>query len=173
MYVELSHSASFLSSEIVRLGRTASSEKLDSGCWRSSLEICRTLPSGKIWEFVDRLELRGDALNSNHGIANQPVFGSLVWVAPQSLSKEKTTNLLNACQGSRVGLEGMMSCSSIRQGISARYLGSSTQAARFWFSRIWMNIRKSSGLSNPESPRVWPIQETPFNEYLSNNNDTN
>ncbi len=168
MYVDLSPTSSFLSVEVVRLGRTASGEKLGSGCWRSGLEICRKLPKGKNWEFVDRLELGGDALTSEHGMAKQPVFGSFVWVAPQSLSHEDINNLLIACREARDGLDGWMSCSPISQGISARYLGSSTQAARFWFFRIWRHIRKFRRLSNPELPRVWPMQENPFGEKYSN-----
>ncbi len=162
MYVELCASSSFLSAEVVRLGRTTSNETLGLGCWRSSMEICRILPEGKSWEFVDRLELSGEALSSEHGMANQPVMGSLVWAAPKSVSQNAIDNLLISCRAKRAGLEGLMSCSSISQGISARYRGSSTQAARFWFFRIWAQVRKLRGLSKPEALRVWPMQEYPF-----------
>ncbi len=160
--VDLCSKSSFLSVEVVRLGRTASGEKLGFGCWRSELEICRKLPTGNRWEFIDRLELRGDALTADHGMSNQPVLGSLVWVSPQLLTKELENDLLKACRAERVGLEGSMSCSPIGQGISARYLGASTQAARFWFLRIWTHLRRVRSLNHPEIPRVWPMQENPF-----------
>ncbi len=167
-FVELPLSSSFLGAEIVRLGRTASGESLDSGCWRSSLEISRKGSTNNFWEFVDRLELSGDALTSLHGMAGRPVLGSLVWVAPEFLSKKDIEQLLVSSLDSRSGLEGFMSCSLLRQGISARYLGPSTQSARFWFFRIWTEIRKLSFLKYPEAPRVWPIQENPFSEKYPN-----
>ncbi len=169
--VDLSPLATFLSADVVRLGRTATGETLNSGCWRSSIEISRELSNGKLWEFVDRLELTGEALSSKHGMANNPVLGSLVWVAPNSLSRNELGNLLTACREDRLGLEGFMSCSAIGHGISARYVGSSTQAARFWFFRIWRHIRELRGLTKPAPLRIWPIQENPFIESFLNQTD--
>lgn len=163
LHVDLFPSSSFLSAEVVRLGRTALGETLELGCWRSSLEICRQTPEGKCWEFVDRLELSRDALVSEHGMANQPVFGSFVWVAPKSFKTNEIDDLLLACRKDREGLRGFMTCSAINRGISARYLGPSTQAARFWFFRIWLRTRLLRGLATPDPLRVWPMQEQPLN----------
>jgi urease accessory protein len=44
----------------------------------------------------------------------------------------------------------------------ARYRGPSSQAARFWFTRLWARIRALRGLPTPELPRVWPFQEQPL-----------
>ncbi|WP_320674131.1 urease accessory protein UreD [Prochlorococcus sp. MIT 1341] len=161
MHVELSPSASFLGVEVVRLGRTSLGETLDSGCWRSGLEISRHFGQEKRWEFIDRLELSGDALTAKHGMDSQPVLGSLVWAAPTSLTQEKIDQLLEVCRKKGDVREGAMSLSSINHGISARYLGRSTQEARFSFFRIWMHIRKFRSLHSPESLRVWPMQEDP------------
>ncbi len=161
VHVELAPSSSFLSTEVVRLGRTSSGETLGSGCWRSGLEISRQMPKGKSWVFVDRLELSGESLTSLNGMANQPVLGSLVWTSPEVLSKDEISDLLITCRANASGLEGLMSCSALNQGLSARYLGPSTQAARFWFFRIWMHIRKFRSLPKPEPLRVWPMQEKP------------
>ncbi len=160
--VDLSPCSSFLFTDVVRLGRTASQEKLASGCWRSILEISRQVGEGKVWEFLDHLELRGDALSSQHGMSEHPVFGSFVWIAREPLSNDELDELLTICRKGREGLGGLMSCSPLRQGISARYLGSSTQAARFWFYRIWTQVRKFQGLARPELLRVWPLQENPL-----------
>ena len=159
MRIRLNSRASFLSTEIVRLGRTAAGEKLGDGCWRSKVEISRDSLAYSSWEFVDQLELSGDSLSSDHGLANNPVFGSLIWAAPDDFSKSKIEMLIESCQASRQDIDGRMTCSKIRQGISARYLGESTQAARFWFLRIWTEIRKIRNLSPPENLRVWPLQE--------------
>ncbi len=163
MRVELCSDSSFLSTEIVRLGRTAAGEKLGEGIWRSRLEICRNIDQQKKrWEFIDQLELGGRALSSDHGMSNNPVFGSLIWAAPSSVSKELLNDLVQNALNARTGLDGHMSCSAIDHGLSARFLGASSQAARFWFLRIWSETRYLRNLSRPTSLRVWPMQEDPF-----------
>ena len=102
--VDLEAGASFLGIEVVRLGRTAAGETLAAGRWRSRLEIRR---SGR-WELVDRLALGGESLTSSHGLAGEPVFGSLVWVAPRPLASGELEQLLAGCRADRLGLEGEM-----------------------------------------------------------------
>ncbi len=160
--VELAAGASYLGAEVVRLGRSAAGETLQGGCWRSQLEIRRQGPTGPRWELVDRLELGGAALQAEHGMAGEPVFGSLVWAAPTSLNNERMGALLAACRNARHGLDGSMACGALEQGLVARYRGPSSQAARFWFSRIWTLIRQERGQPAPELPRVWPFQEQPI-----------
>ncbi len=160
--VDLAEGASFLAAEIVRLGRTADQEALGSGRWRSNLAIRRRSPAGPRWELIDRLELGGEALGEEHGLAHQPVFGSLVWAAPEPLGAPVLAKLLDQCRAERAGLAGELACGALEQGLVARYRGPSSQAARYWFSRIWRLTRAQRGLAAPELPRVWPFQETPF-----------
>ncbi len=162
MTVTISSSSSFLSVDLVRLGRTAAKEKLDIGAWRSSLEITRLDQNEKSIEFIDRLELKGDSLKSIHGMNGQPVFGSLVWVMPDFVSNDSVSELLSKSRKDRDNLDGVMTCSALRNGISARYIGSSTQAARFWFYRIWRHTRMLRELSVPDFMRIWPMQESPL-----------
>ncbi|NDG75565.1 MAG: urease accessory protein UreD [Synechococcaceae bacterium WB8_1B_136] len=162
--VELAAGSSFLAADVVRLGRTAAGEELGDGCWRSALEIRRTTAASPRWLLVDRLELGGAALHDPHGLAGQPVFGSLVWAAPQALAREQLDELLANCRADRAGLEGEMACGALEQGLVARYRGHSSQAARFWFSRIWRHTRLLRGLPPPELPRVWPFQEQPLQQ---------
>jgi urease accessory protein len=152
--VELAPGASWLGADVVRLGRTADGERLDLGAWRSSLEIRRQ----GCWEFVDRLAMDADTLAHAHGLAGQPVFGSLVWAAPEPVPEALI------CSGRRAaaGLVGEMACGRLERGLVARYRGPSTQAARFWFSRLWALIRAHRGLPAPQLPRVWPFQEDPL-----------
>ena len=163
LQVRLAGDATFLAAEVVRLGRTAAGEGLGAGRWRSALTIQRQLNDGPRWELVDRLELGGDAIDSAHGLAGQPVFGSLVWAAPQPLAAPAQSALLDQCRAARHGLEGTMACGLLNQGLIARYRGASTQAARFWFSRIWALLRQVQQQAPPELPRVWPFQEQPWN----------
>ncbi|MFZ9973323.1 MAG: urease accessory protein UreD, partial [Vulcanococcus sp.] len=162
----LAPGASFLAMEVVRLGRTAAGETLGEGCWRSSTEIRRlaTATQPERWELVDRLRLNREALAGEHGMAEQPVFGSLVWAAPAPLQPPELERLLEQARSARKGLEGSMACGALEQGMVARYRGPSSQAARFWFCRIWALIRAQRGQAPPELPRVWPFQEQPLQQ---------
>lgn len=160
--VELAAGASWLGMDVVRLGRSAAGETLGQGCWRSRLQVCRRGPEGRRWELVDPLEISGASLAAEHGMAGQPVLGSLVWAAPQPLGAAALAQLLADCRSDRQGLEGDLACGALDQGLIARYRGPSSQAARFWFTRLWARIRAARGLSAPELPRVWPFQEQPL-----------
>ncbi len=170
MHVDLYPDSSFLTAEVVRLGRTADGEKLGAGSWRSRIEICRHIDDKKKWEFVDQLELSGEALSSDHGLADQPVFGSLVWIAPTMITSEDLHELADQSRELKIDLEGTMACSALDHGLSARYIGSSSQAARLWFYRIWGNIRKLRNLTSPTKLRFWPIQENLITETMCNKN---
>ena len=160
--LELAPGASWLGAEVVRLGRTAAGEDLGRGCWRSCLEVVRRGEAARRWELVDRLELGAAALQGEHGMAGQPVFGSLVWAAPQPLAAELEAELLVEARRLRHGLAGEMVCGALAQGLVARYRGPSSTAARTWFTRLWAAIRRARGLPAPELPRCWPFQERPF-----------
>jgi urease accessory protein len=160
--VELAAGASWLGMDVVRLGRSAAGETLGQGCWRSRLQVCRRGTEGRRWELVDPLEISGASLAAEHGMAGQPVLGSLVWAAPQPLGSAALAQLLADCRSDRQGLEGDLACGALDQGLIARYRGPSSQAARFWFTRVWARIRAARGLSAPELPRVWPFQEQPL-----------
>ncbi len=164
MTVKIDHSSSFLCVDLVRLGRTAAGEKLGNGIWRSSLEVFSENTERKKYEFIDRLELSGEALNSIHGLEEQPVFGSLTWITPKGINQEALSDLLVKCRHQRAGLKGFMTCSLLENGISARYTGSSTQSARFWFYRIWSLTRVFRKSNVPEYMRIWPMQEDPLTD---------
>ena len=160
--VILPKNGSFLSAEIVRLGRTAANETLGHGCWRSGIQIQRQTSKGTCWELVDRLEISDEALKSVHGLNQQPVFGTLVWAAPFPLQTDLINTLLDDVRQDRNELEGTMHCGVLPQGLIARYSGHSSRDARFWFSRIWARTRQARDLAPPQIPRVWPLQEHPL-----------
>lgn len=160
--VTLPMDGSFLSAEIVRLGRTAANETLGRGCWRSGVQIQRQTPEGQRWELVDRLEISDAALKGIHGLNQQPVFGTLVWAAPFPLPTETINTLIDDVRQDREDLEGQMHCGVLPQGLIARYSGFSSRDARFWFSRIWARTRRARDLAPPQIPRVWPLQEHPL-----------
>ncbi len=160
--VELAAGASWLGMDVVRLGRSAAGETLGAGRWRSRLRIRRLGPDEPHWELVDPLDISAASLEGEHGMAGEPVLGSLVWAAPDPLAAAALADLLADCRRDRQGLEGTMACGALAQGLIARYRGPSSQAARFWFTRLWARIRALRSLPAPELPRVWPFQEQPL-----------
>ena len=90
------------------------------------------------------------------------MFGTLVWAAPMAIDAETTATLLEGARADRKGLTGTMRCGALDQGLIARYSGTSSRDARFWFSRIWEHTRSLRGLTRPRIPRVWPLQEKPL-----------
>jgi len=165
--VMLEAGASYLGAEVVRLGRSAAGETLAAGRYRSSLSIGRRTAQGIRWDLVDRLELGDETLDAAHGMAGQPVFGSLVWAAPAALEPARMQRLLIGGRDARDGLEGEMACGTLEQGLVARYRGPSSQAARYWFTRLWALIRQERNLPAPQLPRVWPFQEQPWTGFLA------
>jgi urease accessory protein len=166
--VLLEAGASYLGAEVVRLGRSAAGETLAAGRYRSELAIGRRTAQGIRWDLVDRLELGDETREAAHGMANQPVFGSLVWAAPAALEPARMQGLLSHGRDARSGLEGEMACGALEQGLVARYRGPSSQAARYWFTRLWALIRQERNLPAPQLPRVWPFQEQPWAGFREN-----
>ena len=95
------------------------------------------------------------------------MLGSLVWAAPNPLDQKEIKQLLLLARQDGLELEGEMAISQLQQGVIARYLGPSSQAARFWFCRLWTRIRELRCLAAPTPPRVWPIQENPYGRNLN------
>ena len=155
--LQLAADASWLGIDVVRLGRTARGETLGSGCWRTRLELRR----GERLELVERLQLDGDSLDDEHGLAGQPVFATLVWAAPGPLSAEALQPVLEEGRRGAGTLQGHGALGALEQGLIARYRGPSSQEARSWFRHLWAQSRMLRGLAAPEPLREWPLQEDP------------
>lgn len=148
--VELAPGASWLGWEITRFGRTARGERFLQGEWRSHTEIWQQgLP---LW--IDRQWLPGgeEIINSPHGLAGQPIVGSLAWVgaAVEPAVVEKARSLWTA-----VERQGEAGVTRLKAGLLCRYRGSSTAEVRSWFIDVWHLLRLSF-LARPKCiPRVW------------------
>ena len=55
--VSISDTSSFLFTDLIRLGRSSSGETIESGVFRSKLEILRNNDLYDDWEYVDQIEL--------------------------------------------------------------------------------------------------------------------
>ena len=139
--------------DITRFGRSASGETLQTGQWRSQIEIQQQgLP---LW--VDRQQLTGgsEVLTSNNGLASYPVAGTFLLlgksVSPEHLSAMST--LLGVQRSNRhdIGI------TRLEQGLVARYRGSSSQIARQQFTHIWQHLRTEVLNQKSYIPRVWGV----------------
>ena len=99
-------------------------------------------------------------------MAGQPVFGSLVWAAPVGLEPAAMAVLLQQCRNDRAGLSGEMACGALPQGLIARYRGPSSQAARYWFTRLWGRLRAVQGLPTLSSERPEAEAQDPRSDWL-------
>ncbi|MBD2344048.1 urease accessory protein UreD [Anabaena subtropica] len=145
--VELATGANFLGWEITRFGRSARGEKFYQGEWRSHTEIWQQ--GVPLW--IDRQWLPGNeaVFHSPHGLAGQPIVGSLVWLGSPVSTKiiEKARNLGNT--------QGERGVTSLENGFLCRYRGASTSEVRNWFTDVWQLLRGEFFSRGKCIPRVW------------------
>ena len=170
--VELATDASFLSWEINRFGRSARGEKFSQGNWRSHTEIWQKgIP---LW--IDRQWLPGseEIFYSPHGLAGQPVVGSLLFVGKPVSTEivEKARTLWKPNSQSQIAnpQSPFTAISSVRaypkpqtgvtrlnNGFLCRYRGNSTTEVRNWFISVWQLLRTSFLSRGSCVPRVWLV----------------
>ncbi|BAB75365.1 urease accessory protein UreD [Anabaena sp. FACHB-709] len=145
--VELATGANFLGWEITRFGRSARGEKFYQGEWRSHTEIWQQ--GVPLW--IDRQWLPGNdaVFHSPHGLAGQPIVGSLVWLGSPISTEiiEKARNLGNT--------QGEAGVTSLENGFLCRYRGASTSEVRNWFTSVWQLLRGEFFSRGKCIPRVW------------------
>ena len=161
MTVTMPESASFISGEIVRFGRTAAKETLNSGCWRSNITVLRTGKDKKRWEVVDRLEMRKEQLESRHGLDGAAVLGTLIWAAPLNLSTSVMKRVVEGIRNDRENLSGMMHCSTLDQGLIARYSGNSSRDARMVQPNLGSN-QTTKNSTNQSFQGYGPFRSSPY-----------
>lgn len=147
--VKLATEASWLGWEITRLGRSARGEKFLQGEWRSHTEIWQQ--GVPLW--IDRQYLPGseEVFHSPHGLAGQPIVGSLVWVGNPVDSEmvEKARNLWHGA--------GQAGVTLLQHGLLCRYRGASTSEVRHWFTSVWQILRVEFLSRGSCVPRVWQV----------------
>lgn len=151
MTVELAPGASWLAWEITRFGRTARKERFLQGDWRSHTEIWQQ--GRPLW--IDRQWLPGGeaVLDSPHGLAGQPIVGTLIGIG-QPVSSEIIDNARSLWTASqRQGEAGVTQTQE--QGLLCRYRGSSTTEVRHWFTEVWQCLRLTYLDRTVSKPRVW------------------
>ncbi len=158
--VSISETSSFLFTDLIRLGRSSSGESIESGVFRSKLEIMRNNDLYDDWEYVDLIELSKESYVAKSGMDYMPVFGSLIWICEKDFSKSKINNLVGNIKKIFNETDNNLSIGILENGISVRFLGSSSQEARKCFFCIWKQIRSVCGFCEPKYQGVWPLQDS-------------
>ena len=158
--VSISETSSFLFTDLIRLGRSSSGESIESGVFRSKLEIMRNNDLYDDWEYVDQIELSKESYEAKSGMDYMPVFGSLIWICEKDFSKLKINNLVENIKKIFNESQNHLSIGILENGISVRFLGSSSQDARKCFFCIWKQIRSFCGFCEPKYHGVWPLQDS-------------
>ncbi len=157
--INISDNSSFLFTDLIRLGRSSAGESIESGVFRSKLEIMRNGNLCDDWEFVDQIELNKFSFQAKSGMDFMPVFGSLIWICEKEFPKSKIIDLKKNIKMIFKENDNYLSLGTLENGISIRFLGHSSQDARKCFFSIWTQIRTVCGFCKPEYQGVWPLQD--------------
>ena len=111
------------------------------------------------WEFVDKIELTKFSFEAKSGMDYMPVFGSLIWICEKDFPKTKISDLIKNIKMIFRENNNYLSLGTLENGLSIRFLGTSSQDARKCFFSIWTQIRTVCGFCKPEYQGVWPLQD--------------
>ena len=89
-----------------------------------------------------------------------PVFGSLIWVCKKDFPKLTIEELIKDIKVFFKENNNHLSIGTLENGISIRFLGTSSQEARKCFFGIWKKIRYVCGFCEPKYQGVWPLQDS-------------
>ncbi|MCP5308255.1 MAG: urease accessory protein UreD [Zoogloeaceae bacterium] len=145
--VELQGDAAFVGMEMVRFGRSASGERFTAGDFRSAIRISRD--GRPVWLERSRIDGGGRLLEAGVGLAGWPVSGTLI-VATPVVEDE----VLEAWRGV-APIEGDGAVTRLPGVLLARFRGSSCEAGREWFVKLWSAIRPRVAGVPVTVPRIW------------------
>ena len=145
--VEIKGDGAFIGWEILCLGRTGSAERFNRGQWRSHTTVKR---DGKLlWFERARLEGNDRVLEAPAVMAGEPVVATLL-----AASGKLTPQLLAACR-EITPLRGQGAITLLPGLLVGRYLGGSSEAAKFYFTKLWQVIRPVLVGRVAVEPRIW------------------
>ncbi len=148
MAIKLEPKARYLGWEIMVLGRRASGESFATGSLRQNTQLKRA--GQEIFVESSLLE-GGDALlSSPAGLADCHVVGTFIAtgaVCPDSL--------LQQCRDVMPDDGARHALTRLPGALVARYLGSSPQSARAYFTALWLQLRPWLAGREACVPRIW------------------
>jgi urease accessory protein len=143
----LAADARLIAWDIYCLGRTGSGERFANGRCRLQARLWR---DGKLaWIERGRIEPGCIVAESAAGLAGEPVMGTMVVAAPR---------IEEAWLGEARELaprRGLGACTRLPGLLLARYRGDSTEAAREYFTALWMRLRLPVLGHAAVAPRIW------------------
>ncbi len=147
--VDLAPDASWLGWDIARFGRTARGEVFVQGKARSWLEVWQD--GQPLW--IDRQCIAANRdRDRGNGLGGYPVVGSLVWIG-QPVGTAEIAMLRDGMAA--VSPHGEAGITRLERGLSCRYRGHSSSAARLWFTEVWRSLRDRNAQPLVQVPRLW------------------
>lgn len=144
--IRLDAAARFIGWEIHCLGRPVVGERFDAG--ESTFRL--TLSREQTPLLIDRWRVRGpDDLSGAAGLRDHPVIGT--WLA----SNADSSVLAQARERLPQASQGLIGLTLLGELLVARYLGDSTEEARWLFQQLWRTIRPLLLGRNACPPRIW------------------
>ncbi|NER80328.1 MAG: urease accessory protein UreD, partial [Leptolyngbya sp. SIO1D8] len=149
--VELAPGAHWLGWDIVRLGRTARSEKFRRGELRSHCEVWHD--GTLIWLDPQRLIGHETLWQSHYALGTCPVLATLAWVG--TLPEAALIAMAREAWEAMPNPTGEAGVTRLQLGMLCRYRGHSTREARHWFTSVWNHLRSYYAGRSICLPRVW------------------
>ncbi len=149
--ITLAQDASYIGSEILCFGRTASGERFDSGriVQKSSIRQHGKL----VWFEQGTLSAHGSLMNSPLGMAGKTVCGTMIAVGkvlPNEVIKE-----LRGIGEALVIKPELFGATQMKSVLVARYLGDSSEKARQVMTALWQHLRPALLGREAVVPRIW------------------
>ena len=143
----IARDARLIAWDVFCLGRTGSGEGFDRGQLRLAARLWR---DGRLaWQERGRIEPGAAVAKSAAGLDGQPVFGTMIVAAPGIEDA-----WLAQCREVRAR-SGDVAVTRLPGVLVARYRGASTEAARGYFTALWMRLREPVTGRAAVEPRIW------------------
>jgi len=148
--VQLGEGSRYLGWEILCLGRSASNERFDHGHIKLHTRIERQ--GQALWLERGQLAGQDPMLASQVAWAGASVGGTLMATLPPGVD---VAALLEACRSIAPNDGAEHAITALPGLLLARYLGHHSEAARLWFTQLWLVLRPAL-LGRPAlPPRIW------------------
>lgn len=157
--LDLAENACYIGWDITCLGRQAQDEKLAQGRLQQRTQITRN--GRPLWIEQARIDGNDPLLSAQAGLANCPVYGTLlaVWDKHSVLSHtEKSKTLMTQLQAIKpkhmLG-DSHYGITRLPELIIARFVGHSSEAARDYFIALWHILRPIVMDLPAQDLRIW------------------
>jgi urease accessory protein len=146
--VELADGARYLGWDILVLGRSASQEKFNRGCYQQAWHITRN--GAPLWLERGRIEGGSRLMDSPVGLAGCSVTATLIAVgdAPGAA-------LVAALRAVTVGANTHAAVTALSQVLIVRFLGHRVEDAKNFLQSIWQELRPHYFGRAAQTPRIW------------------